>query len=329
MLSAPDRQEALRRVSASAVVSLVPSPTAIEEMTSLRTALGGGPRLLIKRDDAIAFAFGGNKVRKMESVAAQALAAGADTLVTVGGVQSNHARVTAATAVKLGLRALLIINGRRPEPLTANALLDDLLGADVEYIGSREERGPTTQRTMKRLQSEGRTPYLVPLGASTSCGALGFVRAVGEMLDQGPAPDVIVHAASSGGTHAGLIVGCALHGLATRVIGISADDPSAEIQAQVHSIVAAMSADLGCDGQLTAACHSALDDSFVGDGYGRATPASREAQQLAARTEAIFVDHTYTAKALAALIAYVRTGRFRPDETVLFWHTGGQVGLFA
>ena len=148
-------------------------------------------------------------------------------------------------------------------------------------------------------------------------------------LPSGAVPDAIVHASSSGGTQAGLTAGCALHGLPTRVVGISADDPVASIEAEVRRIVAGLGAMLGTDGDaLARGVHVAVDDSFVGEGYGVATTASREAQSLAARTEALFVDHTYTAKALAALITFVRDGRYRKDQTIVFWHTGGQVGLF-
>jgi 1-aminocyclopropane-1-carboxylate deaminase/D-cysteine desulfhydrase-like pyridoxal-dependent ACC family enzyme len=186
------------------------------------------------------------------------------------------------------------------------------------------------QEAVERLRRDGRVPYVVPLGASTPLGALGFVRAVGELVRQAPPPDVIVHASSSGGTQAGLVAGCTLHGLPTQVIGVSADDPAAEIARTVRAIVVGVGALLGTDGEaLAAASPVVVDDGFVGDGYGVPSAASREAQELAARTEALFVDHTYTAKALAALVAYVRAGRFRDDQTVLFWHTGGQVGLFA
>ena len=150
------------------------------------------------------------------------------------------------------------------------------------------------------------------------------------MLEQIPAPDVIVHSTSSGGTQAGLVAGVALHGSKTRVIGVSADDSASAIAATVRAIVAGMGPLLGVDGDRWAtACSIDVLDGFVGGGYGVPSEASREAQQLAARNEALFVDHTYTAKALAGLIALVRAGRFRELETVLFWHTGGQVGLFA
>jgi len=310
-------------VIAAPRISLLSGPTPVEEMPRLRAALGGGPRLLVKRDDAIPFGFGGNKVRKLEFAFAEAIDHGADTLVTVGGVQSNHARATAAAAAKLGLRCVLIINGAPQERPTANALLDRLLGAEVEYIPSRNERADASARVMARLTHDGRNPYFIPLGASTSTGALGFVAAFAELMTQGVQPDVIVHACSSGGTQAGLVAGAALQGMQTRIIGVSADDPATEIEATVRDIVRGIGGLVDFNGPIE------VDDTRVGDGYGIPTEASREAQQLAARTEALFVDHTYTAKALGAMIAYVRERKLTSGQTVLFWHTGGQVGLFA
>lgn len=322
-----ERTDLLRRLAAIPSVALIQAPTAIDEMPRLRDAIGTAPRLLVKRDDSIPFGFGGNKIRKLQFVAAEAAARGADTLVTVGGVQSNHARATAATAARLGMGCRIIANGTPPAKPTANALLDALLGAQVEYIPSRAEREAASTAAMARLAREGRRPYWIPLGASTPLGALGFVQGVAEMVGQGVEPDVIVHAASSGGTLAGIVAGCALLGLKTQVIGVSADDPKDEIAAKVRNIVSGIAERLGVD--TPAELRMSVDDTRVGDGYGIPTEASREAQQLAARTEALFVDNTYTAKALGALIAYVRERRFAAGQTVLFWHTGGQVGLFA
>lgn len=304
-------------------VPLFNGPSAVEEMARLRDVLGAAPTLLVKRDDAIPFGFGGNKVRKLEYALAQARAFGADTLVTLGGIQSNHARATAAAAAKLGMRCVLILNGVPPENPTANARLDRLLGAEFEYIPSRNERGEASERVMARLRAEGRNPFFLPLGASTPVGAFGFVAAVGELVAQGIVPDVIVHASSSGGTQAGLLAGVSLYGLRTRVIGVSADDPAASIESTVRRIIRGIDGLEGFDGAVE------VDDRWVGGGYGVPTDASREAQELAARTEALFVDHTYTAKAFAALLSYVRAGEFGADQTVVFWHTGGQVGLFA
>jgi L-cysteate sulfo-lyase len=305
------------------------APTLVEPMENLG-ALLGGPRLLIKRDDAIAFGFGGNKVRKLALIAARAVADGADTLVTAGGVQSNHARVTAAAAAKLGMRAVLVANGEPPARLTANAYLDNLLGAQIVYVPSREDRAPMILQVTERLRREGRRPFPIPIGASTPLGALGFALAVAELVEQMPPPDVVVHSTSSGGTQAGLVAGCRLLGLATRIVGISADDSSASLQSQVRTIVSGIADLLHLDRETLA--HGTaieVDDRFVGGGYGIPTDESGDAMELAARTEAIFLDPTYTAKAMAGLIASVRQQKFTKNQTVLFWHTGGQVGLFA
>lgn len=289
-----------------------------------------GARLVIKRDDAFPFGFGGNKVRKLTVVGADALARGCDTLITCGGVQSNHCRATAAAAARLGMACHIVANGVRPERLTGNALLDDLLGAQVTYVADRADRNPGMEAVAHRLEGEGRRPHVIPLGASTPLGALGLALGIGELVYQGIVPDVIVHATSSGGTQAGLIAGCALFGVPTRVLGISADDPVDAIGDIVTDICSGIEDILGlAHGALGARERFAADASFVGDGYGIPTDASREAQRLAARTEAIFTDHWYTAKALAGLMAYARAGRFRDGETVMFWHTGGQVSLFA
>jgi L-cysteate sulfo-lyase len=326
--------DALAKLDALPAEPFFSPPTALDEATRLRETLGpNAPRILVKRDDAIPFGFGGNKIRKLSLVAVEARANGADTLITVGGVQSNHMRATASTAARLGMHCVLVANGAPPPVPRANALLDVLLGAEVYYVGKREERAPTMQTLASRLRVDGKKPFEIPLGASTPLGAAAFARAIGELVRQlprGVVPDAIVHASSSGGTQAGLTAGCALLGLPTQVIGISADDPASSIEATVRGIISGVGTIAGVDGaELARSVHVTVDDTFVGDGYGIATPASREAQTMAARTEALFVDHTYTAKALAALIAYVRAGRFRADHTIVFWHTGGQVGLFA
>jgi 1-aminocyclopropane-1-carboxylate deaminase/D-cysteine desulfhydrase-like pyridoxal-dependent ACC family enzyme len=323
-------EAALDRLAAVPSLDLWTPPSPVHELPRLRAALGGGPALLIKRDDAIPFGFGGNKIRKVAIVAAAAIAGGADTLLSVGGVQSNSARVVAAVAARTGLACALVANGTRPDRLTANALLNSLLGAEVHYVESRADRAPAMARLAESFRRAGRHPYEIPLGASTSLGALGFVRAIGEMARQGVVPDVIVHSTSSGGTQAGLVAGCALHGLPTRVLGISADDPAESIRRTVREIITGMGPLLGVDGgALAGAREIEIDDTHVGEGYGAPSPASREAASLLASREAIFVDHTYTAKALAGLLHHVRHGTFAADQTVLFWHTGGQVGLFA
>ena len=323
-------QAALDRLAAVPALDLWAPPSPVHDLPRLRAALGGGPRLIVKRDDAIPFGFGGNKVRKIAIVAAAAIAEGADTLMSVGGVQSNSARVVAAVAARAGLKCVLVLNGARPDRPTANALIDALLGAEVHYVESRADRAPAMARIAEDLRRQGHRPYEIPLGASTPLGALGFARAVGELVQQGAVPDVIVHATSSGGTQAGLVAGCTLHGLPTRVLGISADDPAVSIRGTVRTIISGMGDLLGTSGaELAAAREIEVDDAHVGEGYGVPSEASREAVDLLARHEAMFVDHTYTAKALAGLIHHVRRGTFADTQSVLFWHTGGQVGLFA
>jgi D-cysteine desulfhydrase len=308
---------------------LVTSPSSIEELPRLRAALGGGPRLLVKRDDALGFAFGGNKVRKMAFVAADALGQQADTLITCGGVQSNHARVTAITAARFGLRCILVVNGARPAHLTGNALLDDLAGAELRYVASPRDRDGAMIEAAEQVRRSGGRPYVIPLGASTPLGAASFVRAIDEMCDQIAPPDAIIHASSSGGTQAGLVAGCHLRGLATRVIGISADDSTASLTGVIRALLTELPALLQLESSSFDSSAVEVDDTFIGGGYGIPTEASQEALFLAARNEGLFLDHTYTAKAMAGLIAHMRRNTFSDSETILFWHTGGQVALFA
>jgi L-cysteate sulfo-lyase len=308
-------------------VPLFSSPSPLEDMPRLRAAIGARQRLLVKRDDAIGFAFGGNKVRKMALVAADALAQGADTLITCGGVQSNHARVTAAAAARLGLGCVLVANGAAPDRPTGNALLNRLTGAEIHYVVSREQRAAAMDAAAEDLRRRGRRPYIVPLGASTPLGAAAFVHAVGELLEQTVAPDYIVHSTSSGGTQAGLIAGCAMAGARTRIIGISADDPAAALARDVRRILEGLAALLRLPHGRFDDCAVEINDAFVGGGYGIPTEASAAALALAARAEGLFLDPTYTAKAMAGLIALI--AEFPQDATVVFWHTGGQVGLFA
>ena len=265
----------------------------------------------------------------MALVAADARAHGADTLITCGGVQSNHARVTAAAAARLGLRCILVVNGTKPDRLAANALLDSLLGAEIRYVSTRDARAAAMDDAAADEKRNGRTPYVIPLGASTALGAAAYVQAVFELLEQVPPPDVILHASSSGGTQAGMTAGCALAGVPTRVIGISADERSVDLERTVRGLMADLAPLLGCEARRLQDARVEVDDGFVGEGYGIPTPLSREAIELAARTEALFLDPTYTAKAMAGLIARVRRGELAANHTILFWHTGGQVGLFA
>ena len=284
----------------------------------------------MKRDDLLSFGMGGNKVRKLQTVLAEAIAAGADTLITCGGLQSNHCRVTAAAGAALGLRVILVVNGTQQYRPTGNALLDQLFGAEVRYTSSRDERASTMEAVADEMTKAGRRPYVIPLGASTPLGAAGFALGIQEVLTSGLRPDVIVHSSSSGGTQAGLIAGCALYGLKARVVGISADDPSASLAATVRLILESLADRLGGSrASLGADRDVEVDDGFVGEGYGVPTERSNEALTLLARHEGIVLDPVYTAKAMAGLIERIRRGSFSATETVLFWHTGGQAGLFA
>ena len=302
-------------------------PTQVERLLNLSNYLGG-PDLFVKRDDSIPAAFGGNKVRKLEFVVHAAEQAGADTLLTIGGAQSNHARATAAVAAMRGLRCHLVLNGNHNCSESGNLQLMKLFGAEIEFVARREDRMRGMDAAVARARREGRRPFAVPLGASTALGALGLVRAVFEMVSQVHPPDVIIHATSSGGTQAGLLAGCRLLGLSTRIIGISADEPADVIREKVLELVEEVRLLFGLI--LTNKPFDVeVDDAFVGEGYGLGTPESREAQALLATQEGLVLDPVYTAKAMAALIAYCRIGRFSTGERVMFWHTGGLPGLFA
>ncbi len=322
---------ALATLMSLPAVVLAPHPTPVDELVRLRDALGPScPRLFMKRDDLLSFGLGGNKVRKMQTVAAEARAAGSDVLITCGGTQSNHARVTAATGAALGMRVVLVLNGA-PEPApTANARLDRLFGAEIRYVTSRDERAPAMERAAAEIREGGGRPFVVPLGASTPTGALGFARGVVEVATAGLKPDVIVHSTSSGGTQAGLISGCALLGLSARILGVSADDPAAALRQTISGLIQGIAGRLGAKpASVGADSNVDVDDREVGDGYGIPTAASSAALELTARREGVLLDPVYTAKAMAGLIRRIRDGEFRRDDTVLFWHTGGTVGYFA
>jgi D-cysteine desulfhydrase len=208
---------ALRTLQLIPSVALAPHVTPIDDLIRLRAAMGPDcPRLLMKRDDLLSFGQGGNKVRKMQTVIAEARQAGADMLITCGGVQSNHARVTAAAGAALGMKVAIVANGVRPATLTGNARLDALFGAEVHYVDSRDERVPTMEAIAIDARVAGFRPFIVPLGASTPTGAIGFARGVEELATSPHRPSAIVHATSSGGTQAGLIMGCALFGVKTQ-----------------------------------------------------------------------------------------------------------------
>ncbi len=312
-------------------VALATLPTTLQPADRLSAALGGQVRVWIKRDDNTGLALGGNKARKLEFLVGEALEKGCDTLITTGGPQSNHCRMTAAAAAKAGMHCHLVFSGPVVELRQANLLLDELLGAKLHFPGALDVEA--TSREMSRLaeslHASGYKSHIIPLGGSDTTGALGYVNAVREMLMQAEDAnvqfDAIFHASGSGGTQAGILAGLALHHMSTPVFGISVSRPSAVFAPQVERLTSQLMQRLG----LESAPQVAVDDSFVGGGYGIPTVESDEALQLAAKTEGLIIDPVYTAKAMAGLIAAVRAGRFAPGGNILFWHTGGSPALFA
>lgn len=324
-----DRYRRIRRVN------LAQTPTPVQEMKRLREHLACSTRLFIKRDDYSGPGFGGNKVRKLEYYFGKALAQGRDVVITCGGERSNHCRATAAVAAQLGIECHLVLN-RPPRPWPAEPAtlwLDKLYGAVCHSVNSREERSARMNELAARFSAASRRPMVIPLGASTSLGALGFVRAVEELKPQlaslGAPLETIVHSSSSGGTQAGLLAGIRLHSLPrTRVLGVSAGESAAEIREAVQSILSAMEIDLGAQPCLLQSGIE-VDDRFTGEGYGIPSPEGDEALRLLARLEGAVLDPVYTAKAFAGMLHHLREGSLRGAAAVLFWHTGGQLALFS
>jgi D-cysteine desulfhydrase family pyridoxal phosphate-dependent enzyme len=302
-------------------------PTPVEELTRLSEILGG-PRLLIKRDDQTGLAFGGNKTRKLEFLVAEARSQGAQTLVTGGALQSNHCRQTAAAAAKYGLDCILVLNGAVPEHPSANLLLDQLFGAEIFTIKDRALRDQTLQETFDKAVMDGRQPYLVTYGGSSPTGALGYAFAMEEFMKQNVHADWILFGTSSGGTHAGLMLGQRVFGFKGTVLGISIDEPEAWLKARVSALASDASEKLGERIDFTEDDVLA-NEEYCQAGYGVLTDAEREAVRLFAKHEGLLLDPVYTGRAAAGMIALIRKGFFKKDETVLFWHTGGQPALFA
>jgi 1-aminocyclopropane-1-carboxylate deaminase/D-cysteine desulfhydrase-like pyridoxal-dependent ACC family enzyme len=222
---------------------------------------------------------------------------------------------------------ILVLNGQCPDPPTGNVGHDLLFGAELRFVASREERDAAMAAAADEVRSEGGTPMVIPTGGSTPVGAMGMARAVVELGVDGVRPDVIIHASSSAGTQAGLTAGCTLLGNGARVVGISADEPATTLAASVAALVDGIADVLGArPGSLVGPHPVDVDDTHVGEGYGVPTVASAEAAALMARTEGIVLDAVYESKALASLVARVRSGTLTETQTVLFWHTGGLIG---
>jgi D-cysteine desulfhydrase len=305
-------------------------PTPIEVLPRLSVALGG-PRLSVKRDDQTGLAFGGNKTRKLEFLIAEALEQGSRTLISGGALQSNHCRQTAAAAARFGLACVLVLNGEMPGQPSANLLLDQLFGAEIVTIADRNLRDQTLKNTFDKAVADGRKPYLVPYGGSSPTGALGYAFAMEELAKQMKdfgSLDWIVFATSSGGTHAGLVLGQRVFGFKGKVLGISIDEPEAWLKTHVSKLASGASERMGERIDFTPEDVLA-DDHYCQAGYGVLTETEREAVQLFAKYEGLLLDPVYTGRAAAGMIDLIRKGFFKKDETVLLWHTGGQPALFA
>ncbi len=302
-------------------------PTPIEALPRLSETLGG-PRILVKRDDQTGLAFGGNKTRKLEFLVAEAKELGAQTLISAGALQSNHCRQTAAAAAKFGFSCILVLTGEPQGEPSANLLLDELFGAEIVTVADRKDRDRVLQDTYARAEAAGRKPYLVPYGGSSPTGALGYAFAVEEYLNQGVDADWMVFGTSSGGTHAGLVLGQRLFGYKGKVLGISIDESQDWLKQHVSGLASDASEKLGRRIEFTPEDVLA-NDQYCHAGYGVLTDAEREAVRLFARCEGLLLDPVYTGRAAAGLIDLVRKGFFQKNETVLFWHTGGQPALFA
>ena len=284
-------------------------PTPVEAVPRLAAALGIPPdRLVFKRDDLMGLAGGGNKVRKLEITMADAVERGACILVTTGSQQSNHARLTAAAGARLGLHVILVLAGERPEHLTGNLLLDELLGAELLFAGTSDLEGVAAEVSVER------GAFRVPFGGTSARSAEAYRQAGWELLEQVPDLGSVIVAVGSGGTMAGLVAALG----AARVLGVDCGAVG-DARATVTHLVDEMGA---VGGALR------IDEEQIGAGYEHLTPAAREAIELTARTEGILLDPTYTGRAMAGLISAARHGRL-PEGTTVFLHTGGMPSLFA
>jgi 1-aminocyclopropane-1-carboxylate deaminase/D-cysteine desulfhydrase len=320
--------DAFNAVAARPRVALAHLPTPLQHAPRLSDELGID--LWIKRDDVGSLGLAGNKVRKLEFTFGEACANGATAVVTLGAPQSNHARATAAAAAQLGMPAVLVMRGDDPGGSPGgNLLLDGLFGAEVRYAGTDDwaALAELTEAVAGELEASGERPFTMPAGASSPVGALGFVAAYEELLEQldeqGLDPQRVYHASTSGGTHAGLCLGHALAGRGPRPRGFDVGRIVPDPAEYVRWLAAEAAALLGA----VAAIEPDLDPSQLGERYGAFTPAATEAIRLTARREGIALDPVYSGKGMAGLIADARSGNV--EGSVVFWHTGGGPSLFA
>jgi len=297
-------------------------PTPIQRLHNISRLLG--TQVYIKRDDMTGLGLGGNKVRKLEYLLADAKAKGAQVVFTTGGAQSNHAMLTAAAANRLGMKPILILKKRGVTARQGNQLLEHLMGTDVRFMDTDDYADIYAE--MDRVGTELGVPYYkIPCGGSNALGTLGYVDCVKEIAQQGIAFDHIICAEGSGGTMAGLALGAKLHMPNARVTGMMVDDdPFEEITIDLmRGAAALLGADVSVDAQ-----DFALRD-LCGPGYAIPSEEGNAAVALLAAQEGLFLDPVYTGKAFAGLIAMAKEGAFKPDDRVLFLHSGGAGGLFA
>jgi D-cysteine desulfhydrase len=313
-----------------------PGPTPVQHLQHLSAYLGG-PEIYIKRDDLLGLSGGGNKTRKLEFLVAEALAQGADTLITVGAVQSNHCRLTLSAAVHEGLKCRLVIEqrvaGSYDSHASGNNFLFQLMGVeDITVVDSGADLGAAMQAVADELAAQGRKGYVIPGGGSTPLGALGYVACAEELLaqtfDMGLALDHVVCASGSAGTHSGLLVGLAGNNAGLPLTGINVRRGRAEQEGNVHDLAVKTAAFLGLSQPIARESVRCLDQ-WVGPGYSLPTPEMVEAVRLLAQLEGVLLDPVYTGKAMAGLIGLVRQGEFAKGEKVLFLHTGGSPALYA
>lgn len=319
----------------TARVHISHTPTPLEAMPRLSHALN--QTLFIKRDDCTGLAGGGNKTRKLEYLLAAAIAQGADTLVTIGGLQSNHARQTAAVAAKFGFACELVLEDVAGTPKenyydNGNLLLDNLLGATVHRMTKGQDSLAFADQLIRSLTQAGKKPYLIPIGGSNEIGSLGYVRCAHEILEQiaqqGIVIDKIVHASGSAGTQAGLVAGLIAAGSDIPVIGIAVSRDTHEQHNLVTALLEKTLIHLELDPALVNN-RVITDGSYFGEGYGITTPETLEAVRLCAQLEGLLLDPVYTGKGMAGLIDKCRNQYFSTDDNILFVHTGGSQALFA
>lgn len=311
-------------------------PTPLQPLPRLSEHLG--QEIWVKRDDLTGLAFGGNKVRKLEFLMAEASHRDADTVLTVGSAQSNHCRQTAAAAPLVGMECHLILGGDPPERRTGNLLLDDLLDAQIHFEGTEDwDRLEYIMRDrMKDLRDRGKTPYPIPLGGSNATGILGFVTAYREIRSQCVEADIqpsaLVITSSSGGTQAGLELGKQLFdesetGFVPDVVGIAAAKSDRELRTTITELIEEGTQKLDLNSSFSSG-ELELHDEYIGPAYGTPTAESKAALRLVARKESLLLDPVYTSKAMAGMIDLVKDGHFGTGPLV-FWHTGGTPALFA